>query len=947
MVNKEPADREKNTITGLEGLSSRVARHMKGKGIKEATGPQIKAFEPIMAGRDVLLIAPTGFGKTEAAFAPLLQKLHEEQREGGISLLYIAPLRALNRDMLLRMESWCKDLDLNIGVRHSDTTQSERNKQSRKPPDVLVTTPETLQIMFTGSRLRKGLERVRYLILDEIHELYGDERGAQLDVAMSRLDALAGRKVQRVGLSATVQDPLDVSRYLGGSGRNVEIIRGAWWKEYSFEVDSPQVSEEDKEWSRSLGCTPKVAAVVRRIRELSDDYNSILVFVNSRDLAEALTTRLRAFDPDISLGIHHGSLSREARMEMETEFKEGDLKLLVCTSSMELGMDIGAVDLVIQFKSPKEVSRILQRGGRAGHRIGDISRCVVLATEPDDILEAGVIAKMAYLGDLEKSRSRKNILSVLANQIISTASSEKAFEIDDLLEMLKRTYTFSGLSKEELLRIIKYLHSNKLVFYEEETGIVKGGRISREYFHENISMIPDERVLLIRDLSTRKVIGSLDMDFVLSNLEPFSKFIVRGQPWRVVEIGDDEITVEPITELGPVPAWSGSDIPVPFEVARSVGETRQRIINELKEGEEPSLEDLPLSDNARKEVLKIFKEQVEEDFTTPDADTVTIEIGQEGIVLGICGGTKVNETIGRVIAALLSARYGGNVIVDYDPYRILLMGDIRIKAPDIEWALSHAPTDDMEYMLPVLLRNSPLLRWQMIHVAKKFGVLRGEVDPKRFPLKRLMSRWKDTPVMEEASGKIMHERLDMERAGDLLESIVEGRTDLVIQKVSPLSMSGSLMRGEFMTPGNAGSEVVQAVKDRLMREASRLTCMNCGSTLRVTPERAKGIKGCHKCGSRLMAPIPPGDLKTRQAVEKGLKKKVLNTEEKKRFQAALMAAQLFSSYGYKAVLALAGRGIGPKTAGRILEVVYDDEEELIRRIFGDEIKYARTRRFWD
>ncbi len=947
MVKKEPVDGEKNTITGLEGLSSRVARHMKGKGIEEATGPQIRAFEPIMAGRDVLLIAPTGFGKTEAAFAPLLQKLHEQEREGGISLLYIAPLRALNRDMLLRMGSWCKDLELTIGVRHSDTTQSERNKQSRKPPDVLVTTPETLQIMFTGSRLRKGLERVRYLILDEIHELYGDERGAQLDVAMSRLDSLAGRKVQRVGLSATVQDPIDVSRFLGGSERNVEIIRGIWSKEYSFLVDSPDVRDEDKEWSRTLGCTPKVVAVVRRIRELSDEYHSILVFVNSRDLAEALTTRLRAFDPDISLGIHHGSLSREARMEMETEFKEGNLKLLVCTSSMELGMDIGVVDLVIQFKSPKEVSRLLQRGGRAGHRIGDISRCVVLATEPDDILEAGVIAKMAYSGELERSRSRKNILSVMANQIISTASSEKAIGIDDLLEMLKRTYTFSSLSKEELLRIIKYLHSNKLVFYEEEAGIVKGGRISREYFHENISMIPDERVLMIRDLSTRKVIGSLDMDFVLSNLEPYSKFIVRGQPWRVVEIGDDEITVEPITELGPVPAWSGSDIPVPFEVARGVGEIRQEIIKELKEGREPSLEDFPLSDNARGEVLKIFKEQVEEDFTTPDADTVTIEIGQEGIVLGICGGTKVNETIGRVVAALLSARYGGNVVVDYDPYRILLMGDIRIKAPDIEWALSHAPTDDMEYMLPVLLRNSPLLRWQMIHVAKKFGVLRGEVDPKKFPLKRLMSRWKDTPVMEEASGKIMHERLDMNRAGDMLESIVEGRTDLVIQKVSPLSMSGSLMRGEFMTPGNAGSEVVQAVKERLMMEASRLTCMNCGSTLRVTSERAKGIKGCHKCGSRLMAPIPPGDLKTRQAVEKGLKKKKLNSEEKKRFQAALMAAQLFSSYGYKAVLALAGRGIGPKTAGRILEVVYDDDEELIRRIFGDEIKYARTRRFWD
>ncbi len=947
MAKKEAIKEEHHSIAGLDGLSSRVAKHMRGKGIDEATDPQKLAFKPILDGRDVLLIAPTGFGKTEAAFAPLLQKLHEEEREGGIGLLYIAPLRALNRDMLQRMEGWCEDLDLAIGVRHSDTTQSERNRQSRKPPDVLVTTPETLQIMFTGSRLRKGLERVRYLIMDEIHELYGDERGAQLDIAMSRLDSLAGRKVQRVGLSATVQDPEDVSRYLGGPDRDVEIIRGTWSKEYHFEVDSPEVTDRDKEWSKELGCTAKVAAVVRRLTELTEDFNSILVFVNSRDLAEALTTRLRAYDPDLKSGIHHGSLSREARMEMETEFKDGDLKLLVCTSSMELGMDIGAVDLVVQFKSPKEVSRLLQRGGRAGHRIGDISRCKILATEADDILEAGVIAKLAYRGALERYGARKNILSVLANQIITTASAEKAFQIDDFIEMVKRTYTFSGVSIEDVLRIVKYLHSNKLIYFEEETGIVKGGRISREYFHENISMIPDERVMLIRDLSTRKVIGTLDMDFVLSNLEPYSKFIVRGQPWRVVEIGDEEITVEPVTDLGPVPAWSGSDIPVPFEVAEEVGKARGAIIEKLKGGEEPDLEDLPITDHAKNELLKIFNEQVEEGFTTPDDWTLTIEVGQEGIVIGVCGGTKVNETIGRVIAALLSARYGGNVVVDYDPYRILLTGDLRIKAPDIEWAIAHAPTDDMEYMVPVLLRNSPLLRWQMIHVAKKFGVLRGDVDPKRFPLKRLLARWKESPIMEEATGKIMHERLDIPRASEMLLSLVEGRMDIVIQKVSPLSMSGSLMRGEFMTPENAGSEVVQAVKERLMTSASRLTCMNCGSTLRATPERAKNIVGCHKCGSRLMSPIPPGDIKTRQAVEKGLKKKRLSADEKKRFKAALMAAQLFSSYGYKAVLALAGRGIGPKTAGRILEVLYEDDDELIRRIFGDEIKYARTRRFWD
>lgn len=936
-------------VEGLHGISDHVARHMLGKGIEIATGPQKLAFKPVHGGKDVLLIAPTGFGKTEAVFAPLLQKVHEVGGEKGIQLLYIAPLRALNRDILERMRTWAEDLGLTMGVRHSDTTQSERTRQARKPPHVLVTTPETLQIMFTGSRLRKGLANIKHVILDEIHELYGDERGAQLDVALSRLDELTGLQVQRVGLSATVQDPVDVAHYLGGTRKDVEIIRGSWSKEYSFQVDSPSVSEEDTDWSKELGCSPKVAAVIRRIRELSGEVTSALVFVNSRDLAEALTTRLKAYDPDLSVGIHHGSLSKEARMEMEREFKDGSLKVMVCTSSMELGMDIGVVDLVIQFKSPKEVSRLLQRAGRAGHRIGDVSRCVVLATEADDVLEAGVIAHLALKGALETGKARKGIRSVLANQALTMASAEKEYHIEDLVAVLRRTYTFSGITKETVEEVITYLHSSRLLYFDKETGIVKGGRSSREYFYDNISMIPDERVMLIRDLSTRKVIGSLDMDFVLSNLEPYSKFIVRGQPWRVVDIGDDEITVEPVTELGPIPAWSGSDIPVPWEVAKEVGRTRKLLVGAMERGEDVGdiVAHLPLTANGLEMVVKILSEQVEEDFVTPDIDTMTIEIGQEGMVIGSCGGTRVNETIGRVLAALLSARFGGTVVVDYDPYRILLMGDLRLKANDIEWAFSHAPADDMEHMVPILLRNSPLLRWQMLHVAKKFGVLKGDIDPKRYPLKRLMARWKDSLIMQEATDKIMHERLDMPHAKEVLLKILDGEIEIVVQKVSPLSMSGSMMRGEFMTPENAGSEVIASVKERLLTNAARLTCMNCGATLRVTAERSKGIVGCHKCGSTLMAPLPPGDMKTRMAVEKGLKKKRLNPDEKKRYKASMLAAQLFSQYGYRAVLAMAGRGVGPTIASRILQTYFEDDEELVKKIFGEEVKYARTKRFWD
>ncbi|MBN1539558.1 MAG: DEAD/DEAH box helicase, partial [Candidatus Thermoplasmatota archaeon] len=732
-------------IVGLEDLSPRVAAHMKRKGIKEATGPQKVAIGPISDGMDVLLIAPTGLGKTEATFAPLMDRLKGDPPD-GIGILYIAPLRALNRDIWERIKNWCDEVGLTIGVRHSDTSQSDRTRMSRKPPHILVTTPETLQIMFTGKRLRKGLETVSSVIVDEVHELYGSERGAQLDVALSRLDRIAGRKVQRIGLSATVSNAGDVAAFLGGPGRQVKVIRGQWSKDYSFLVESPKANDEDRKMGKALGCTPKIAAVVRRIRELLEEVRSALIFVNSRDLAEALTARLRAYDESFPVGIHHGSLSKEAREDMERLFKEGGIKALVCTSSMELGMDIGVVDLVIQFKSPKEVSRLLQRAGRAGHQVGGLSRCVIMATETDDIMESGVIAYLAKKHDLEKVRARKMILSVLANQVLSLLVAERDLSVDDLMEIISGTYTFSGISKEEAVELLRFLNDSKVIFFDEEECMVHGGRRPREYFYENISMIPDEKVMLIRDLSTRSILGSLDMDFVLSNLEPYSRFIVRGQPWRVVDIGDEEITVEPVTELGPVPAWSGSDIPVPWEVAREVSVVRKETIRWLK-GEARrarSFDRLPLSGEAREMVVSQLREMLEEGFVTPDRDTVTIEIGMDGAVIGICGGTRVNETIGRMVASLMMARYGGTVIVDHDPYRILLMGDLRLKAPDIQWALKQVPVPDMEKMVPVLLRNSPLLRWQMLHVAKKFGVLGAKIDPARFPLKRLMAIWRDT-----------------------------------------------------------------------------------------------------------------------------------------------------------------------------------------------------------
>ncbi|MBN1110283.1 MAG: DEAD/DEAH box helicase, partial [Methanomassiliicoccales archaeon] len=308
----------------FELLDPRIRRVLEEKDIREPTGAQSEAIPPVLAGENVLLVAPTGIGKTEAAMLPLLHRLLNGPGK-GVRLLYITPLRALNRDMLQRLEDFGEALDLRVAVRHGDTSQSERQKQSRYPPDILITTPETLQVMFSGKNLRQHLANVRHVVVDEIHELAGNERGAQLAVALERVMELAG-EFQRVGLSATVGSHREVANFLGGVGRPVRVIQARVAKEMDIGVQCPEVDDRDRELAGILQSDPQLIACMRRARELIESHRSTLLFVNTRDTAEALAARYHLWDEGFRVGVHHGSLSKEIRVEMEDDFKGERLK---------------------------------------------------------------------------------------------------------------------------------------------------------------------------------------------------------------------------------------------------------------------------------------------------------------------------------------------------------------------------------------------------------------------------------------------------------------------------------------------------------------------------------------------------------------------------------------------------------------------------------------------
>src|SRR3989441_2215671 len=367
-------------------------------GISTPTPPQVEAIPLIAQGDNVLIIAPTGSGKTEAALLPLIDRMIRNKGRQGISLVYITPLRALNRDLLKRLQTWSNKLGFSVEIRTGDTQGKDRRRMAVKPPDLLITTPETLQAVLPGKRMREHLRHVRSVIVDEIHELAGDRRGVQLTVGLERLREICTNSFQKVGLSATVGNPEEIALFLGGN-QPVKIVQIPLNKSTRYKVEYPPPAEEDRDLARRLYTTPEAAARLTLVDDLVEAHDSTLIFVNSRVNAELLGSKFNMMDRKIM--VHHGSLPREERVRAEEAFKAGEIKGLVCTSTLELGIDIGSVDLVVQYMSPRQVSSLVQRVGRSGHALARTSHGVLVSVSTEDLLESVGVIELAKEGRLE------------------------------------------------------------------------------------------------------------------------------------------------------------------------------------------------------------------------------------------------------------------------------------------------------------------------------------------------------------------------------------------------------------------------------------------------------------------------------------------------------------------------------------------------------------------
>ena len=904
-----------------------IVRVLAEKGIKEPTPPQADSIPRIIKGENLLLVAPTGIGKTEAAILPILELIMRSKGKPGIRCIYITPLRALNRDMLKRMEDYGRTLDIKVGVRHGDTTQAERNYQSQHPPEILITTPETLQVMFTGKRLVQHMKHVEWVIVDEIHELSNTERGAQMSVALERLVLLAGN-YQRIGLSATVGNIDHVAMFLAGNNREVVVRKHDTHRDFDIKVESPP-PEQDPTLLDRLQSDPDILGVMKRARQIVEDGNSTLFFVNTRETAEWLAARYHLWDKDISIEVHHGSLSKENRMEMEDRFKRGDVKCLICTSSLELGIDVGTTEMVIQYNSPRQVSRMIQRAGRAGHRIGETIRAKIIATAPDEVAEAMVVARRSDSKELEYFEGRECPLSVVANQLIAMTmmgpmDKELAYKV------IRNAYPFRNLKYGQMLDVLEQLKGIKMVFDDDTT--FKRSKKGMNYFYENISMIPDERSYLVRDIGTRAIIGTLDESFVASFAEEYAMFIAKGRTWRIVEMREDEILVEESKEVGAVPNWVGSDIPVPYEIAMEVGKMR-RLRN---------FSDYP-GDDGCVTVLKNYFAEQDEKSKMPTDKVVTVEIAERMAIINCCFGSKVNETLGKIYSALLTARLGESIGVTTDPYRIILELPRHVDRDTMMNTIRSVKPGTIEALSRMTILNSSFLRWRFVFVAKKFGIIEKEADHRFMNFSRLFELHKDTPAYTEAINKVLWEDLDIPNTEKVVSMIANGEIELVTDRISKIGLEGITRSKELMQPVRADHSILMALKKRLEDEVLFASCMHCGSQSRFRVGDAPKKFKCPQCGGVMIAVLKNYERDT----VKLLKEPALSKQEKQDLQKMGKNANLVYEQGQRAVMVLAGRGIGPDTAARILRTLHSDEDEFLRDILNAEILFAKNKRFWD
>ncbi len=830
------------------------------------TAIQSEAIPKIAEGRNVMILAPTGYGKTEAALLPVLQDIDPDEK--GICALYITPLRSLNRDLLSRFHYWCDKLGISRVVRHGDTPQSERAKHRKKPPHIMLTTVESLQALLLGKIMRDHLMNVRYVIVDEVHDVVDNKRGAQLSLGLERLAQIA--KFRRIGISATVANEIEVGKMLFGE-REYSVVEAG--KKRKMDLEVQYIKEQEKR--------------LKVMKDLAEKHRSLL-FVNTRSTAEEIGTWLKKNNAPVE--IHHGSLSKDVRISAEDRFKAGGMNALLCTSSLELGIDIGDVELVVQYGSPHQAFRLVQRVGRSGHSITKTPKGIILATDFDDELESEVIVSLAENGWIENKKVEKGALDVIAHQLIGLVLDFWGLELSQAHKILNRSGAY-GISYDKLRKVALQLYGEGIIFYDEigEKVMLRPKRRAREYYFSNLSTIPKVKRYLLKDLSSNRPTASLDEKFVM-NLEPGADFLSKGQVWQVVDITEEEVLASPSAGIDiAIPSWTGEEIPVPYEVAQNVCAMRR-----MKKRTAPM----------------------------PDEKTVIIEVVKDLIVVHSPFGRQVNEGIARLFANRLSEIIGESVRTVSDPYRVMIKLPFALNEKHILTAFNNIKSIRSE--LERSVHNSFLMRLIFTHVGRLFGLLAEDASVSQ----RFIDSMRYSVVYEESLRYIFSKYFDVERTEEIFGGLKSKEINLIVDvRKTPSYYADIGIKRASARESVGGFEprekMVLALKEHVLSKTRSMVCLNCGATRYIYLATAKDSDlKCPKCGRKSLAPN-------------------VGTKEEKQYSAELLRA-----YGKKALFALSVYGIGPSTAARILRKLHKDENAFYLDLMEAQKSFVKTKKYW-
>ncbi len=827
------------------------------------TPAQAQAWPAIARGENVLLSAPTGSGKTLAAFLYALDRLGagcehaaaadgaDESRPGAIRVVYVSPLKALAYDIERNLRAPLRGIgagELRVGLRTGDTPQRERAAMLRKPPDILITTPESLYLMLT-SQAATLLGAVELAIVDEIHAVAHSKRGSHLALTLERLQALSPG-MQRVGLSAT-QRPLDeIGRFLAGTGREVTIVNASAPKQLDLRIEVPVESMADlgsaapsdsrdpleplaggesTRWPISdRSIWPAIyPELLRSVRE----HSSTIVFVNNRRAAERVALRLNELAGDEIARAHHGSLSREERTRVEELLKAGELPCLVATSSLELGIDMGAVDLVLQVESPKSVARGLQRVGRAGHGVNRVSRGRIFPKYRGDLLECAVVCRLMRAGEIEPTSIPRNALDVLAQQIVAiAASSETAtlddstrsspqpdaqtgsaadrvgpgrrksegsiesggIAVDDLYELVRRAHPYSSLSRELYERLLDMLDGRypstefgelrARIVWDRVAGVIRPRRGARQLAIANAGTIPDRGLYAVTLPDGRRV-GELDEEMVYE-ARPGQAFFLGASTWRIEEIGRDRVIVTPAPgAAAAVPFWKGDTLGRPVELGRAIGAFARWAV----EQDEATLQrEYDLDERAARNLLEYLRSQLAATHVLPSDHTIVLErfrdeIGDWRVCVLSPFGARVHAAWGLAIAARVRERFGLEAEALWSDDGIVL------RLPDLDAAEGEALTlaelvaiepDELEAIVTSELGSSALFGARFRENAARALLIPRAWPGRRTPLwqQRLKAqtllevarRYEDFPIVLETYRECLQDVLDLPAARELL-----------------------------------------------------------------------------------------------------------------------------------------------------------------------------------